>query len=102
MKGLTTHVLDIVKGTGAAGMRVDVQAPGNIGFSITLDETGRATLAEKLTAGAYELRFHAASYRQAAEFYDIIPVRILVHEPERHHHVPLILSAYGYSTYRGG
>ncbi|MDE2240401.1 MAG: hydroxyisourate hydrolase [Rhodospirillales bacterium] len=102
MKGLTTHVLDIVKGTGAAGMHVDVQVPGSRSFTITLDEIGRATLVEELEAGAYELRFHAASYRQAAEFYDIIPVRILVHDPAQHYHVPLILSAYGYSTYRGG
>lgn len=102
MKGLTTHVLDIVKGTGAAGMHVDVYAPGNKSFTVTLDEGGRAILAEELEAGAYELRFHAATYRRAAEFYDIIPVRILVHEPARHYHVPLILSAYGYSTYRGG
>ncbi|GAN79615.1 hydroxyisourate hydrolase [Acidocella aminolytica] len=102
MKGLTTHVLDIVNGTGAKGMQVDVHAPGNKNYSVTLDATGRATLLEDLEAGAYELRFHAASYRRAAEFYDIIPIRILVHEPERHYHVPLILSAYGYSTYRGG
>lgn len=102
MKGLTTHVLDIVNGTGAAGMQVEVHAPGNKHFTVTLDAGGRATLAETLEAGAYELRFHAAAYRRAAEFYDIIPVRILVHEPELHYHVPLILSAYGYSTYRGG
>lgn len=102
MKGLTTHVLDIVKGTGAGGMQVELHIPGGKHISATLDEGGRATLLEELVAGAYELRFHAASYRRAAEFYDIIPVRILINDPELHYHVPLILSAYGYSTYRGG
>lgn len=102
MKGLTTHVLDVVQGCGAAGMQVELHAPGGAVTAVTLDEGGRACLAETLVAGAYELRFHAAGYRRAAEFYDIIPVRILVHEPARHYHVPLILSAYGYSTYRGG
>ncbi|WP_298214982.1 hydroxyisourate hydrolase [Acidocella sp.] len=102
MRGITTHVLDIVKGGGAAGMEVELRAPGGQHLTATLDAGGRATLAETLVAGVYELRFHAAAYRRAAEFYDIIPVRILVHEPERHYHVPLILSAYGYTTYRGG
>ncbi|MBT1315066.1 hypothetical protein JQN09_24670, partial [Phocaeicola dorei] len=54
MNGLTTHVLDIVNGTGAAGMQVDVHAPGNKHFTVTLDEGGRATLAQTLEAGAYE------------------------------------------------
>ena len=102
MKGLTTHVLDIVNGTGAAGMRVDVQTPDGASHTKTLDETGRAVLADSLQSGAYELRFHAASYRQTTGFYDIIPVRLLVDDPTQHFHVPLILSAYGYSTYRGG
>jgi 5-hydroxyisourate hydrolase len=50
--------------------------------------------------GAYRLLFHAGAYLKTAEFYDIIPVHFLVTN-EAHYHVPLILSPFGYSTYRG-
>jgi 5-hydroxyisourate hydrolase len=98
---LTTHVLDIVRGAGAAGMQVDVAGPGGKSASVTLDAGGRATLLAQLTPGTYELSFHAGAY-QRQDFYDIIPVRFNVTDPEAHYHVPLVLSAYGYSTYRGG
>jgi 5-hydroxyisourate hydrolase len=98
---LSTHVLDIVKGQGAAGMRVDVTAPGGTTISAILDSGGRATLLETLTPGIYELAFHAAAY-QAGNFYNIIPVRFAVTDPAQKYHIPLVLSAYGYSTYRGG
>ena len=94
MSGLTTHVLDTVKGNGAAGMLVEVSGPdGQIAG-------GRATLLENLASGAYELRFHAGDYGNT--FYDIIPIRFIVDAETQHYHIPLILSAFGYSTYRGG
>jgi 5-hydroxyisourate hydrolase len=102
MTGLTTHVLDTVKGTGAAGLRVEVLSPDAQAVTVTLDDTGRATLRTVLATGAYELRFHAGEYCGEVLFYDIIPVRFIVDAPESHYHIPLILSAYGYSTYRGG
>ena len=98
---LTTHVLDIVRGTGAAGMTVAATGPNGGAASITLDSGGRATLFETLTPGTYEISFHAGAY-QGHDFYDVIPVRFNVTNPEAHYHVPLVLSAYGYSTYRGG
>jgi len=98
---LTTHVLDVVRGVGAAGMVVDVVAPDGSAASVTLDESGRATLLEKLASGSYEISFHAGAY-QGGSFYDVIPVRFHVTDASRHHHVPLVLSLYGYSTYRGG
>jgi 5-hydroxyisourate hydrolase len=102
MSALTTHVLDIVRGTGAAGMRVEVQAPDGQVTRHRLDDGGRATLLTGLGDGAYEIRFHAAEYLGGESFYDVIPVRCLISAAQDHYHVPLILSAYGYSTYRGG
>jgi 5-hydroxyisourate hydrolase len=99
---LTTHVLDMMRGTGAAGMRVEVSAPDGQVTAAVLDATGRATLLTKLSEGAYELRFFAGDYLGETSFYDVIPVRCLIAAIEEHVHVPLILSAFGYSTYRGG
>jgi 5-hydroxyisourate hydrolase len=98
---LTTHVLDVVRGVGAAGMVVDVVAPDGTTASVALDDGGRATLLEKVSAGTYEISFHAGAY-QGGGFYGVIPVRFDVTDPQLHYHVPLVLSAYGYSTYRGG
>lgn len=102
MKNLTTHVLDTMKGKCAAGMKVDVVKPDGTVTSTTLSESGRAVLVEVLQIGAYEIKFYVADYLKESMFFDVIPVRILVDNPEQHYHVPLILSAYGYSTYRGG
>jgi 5-hydroxyisourate hydrolase len=98
---LSTHVLDIVRGCGAAGMRVEITDPAGRSTEATLDEGGRATLLADLTPGIYELAFHAGAY-QGDIFYDIIPVRFTVTDPTQKYHIPLVLSAYGYSTYRGG
>lgn len=101
MSGLTTHVLDTARGCGAAAMRVQLKRGGEVLADVVLDESGRGRLAESLESGGYELLFHAGDY-QGAEFFDIIPVRFFVAEPQAHYHVPLILSPFGYSTYRGG
>ncbi len=102
--GLTTHVLDTASGHGAAGMLVEVrQLAGGTTASVTLDSQGRATLLPELEAGAYEISFHAgAHHASATPFYDVIPVRFTVTDAAAHYHIPLILSPYGYSTYRGG
>ncbi len=94
---LTTHVLDTARGIGAAGMRVEVGA-----VSVILDDGGRAELLGELTPGAYEIRFHAGAYLGDGAFYDVIPVRFTITDPAQHYHIPLILSPFGYSTYRGG
>jgi 5-hydroxyisourate hydrolase len=95
-------VLDIVRGTGAAGMFVEVTAPDGQVCSCVLDDGGRATLVSGLLPGPYEIRFFAGDYLGTDSFYDIIPVRCLIDAEQDHYHVPLILSAFGYSTYRGG
>ena len=112
---LTTHVLDTARGTGAAGLRValvrhDPAGPATLA-EVRLDEGGRATLLDggALVAGRYTLTFHAADYQRARgldledpPFLEVVPVQFGVADPGAHYHVPLILSPYGYSTYRGG
>jgi 5-hydroxyisourate hydrolase len=94
-------VLDTVRGSGAAGMRVQLRRGGEAIADLLLDATGRATLLSTLQTGGYEILFHAGDY-QGADFFDVIPIRFHVADAAQHYHVPLILSPFGYSTYRGG
>jgi 5-hydroxyisourate hydrolase len=108
---LTTHVLDTALGKPAAGMRIEIWRDGLIKTIVT-NADGRADgpLLEgaTFTAGHYELRFHAGDYLRAqglklAEplFLDVIPIRFGIADATQHFHVPLLLSPFGYSTYRG-
>jgi 5-hydroxyisourate hydrolase len=87
-------------------MRVDFGAGDQLA-TVTLDAGGRATLlaGEDLRPGDYEILFHAGEYQQhygAAAFFTIIPIRFTITDASQHFHIPLVLSPYGYSTYRGG
>ena len=109
---LTTHVLDLASGRPAEGMRIDLMmAHGDHTHHLRSVETnadGRvdAPLLEggEFRAGAYELVFHAGAYfaKRGVEttFLDHVPIRFVVSEMT-HYHVPLLVSPYGYSTYRG-
>ena len=116
MGRLTTHVLDLMAGTPARGLaielwRLDGAAPENL-KSVTTNDDGRvdAPLLEgaECAAGIYELRFMAGDYLKGKDgslpeppFLDVVPIRFGIADTERHYHVPLLLSAFGYSTYRG-
>ncbi len=97
---LTTHVLDTAKGKPAAGIRIDVLRDGAVLASATTNDDGRCDApllaGDAFAAGTYELVFHVG-----CGFYDAIPIRFRVTDPGQHHHVPLLLSPYGYTTYRG-
>ncbi|CAN7575748.1 hydroxyisourate hydrolase [Pararhizobium sp. LjRoot238] len=110
---LTTHVLDTALGKPAEGLRIDLfRVEGDkaeqIGSTRTNDD-GRCDApllsGERMKAGTYELRFHAGDYlgRMAGKvaFLDIIPIRFGFADETAHYHVPLLLSPYSYSTYRG-
>ena len=115
MGRLTTHVLDTMAGTPAAGLDIELWTVGEGALrlrTVTTNADGRvdAPLLEgnALVAGRYELRFLAGAYLRTRHgiganplFLDEIPVRFGIADPGRHYHVPLLLSAYGYSTYRG-
>jgi 5-hydroxyisourate hydrolase len=111
---LTTHVLDTARGKPAAGVKIMLyRVSGNshrkISETVTNSDgrTDAALLSGKaLTEGQYELVFCAGDYlrAQGAEgilFLDEIPVRFGVPDAGAHYHVPLLLSPFGYSTYRG-
>jgi 5-hydroxyisourate hydrolase len=108
---LTTHALDTARGGGAAGLKVELRpAGGAVVAVVTLDAAGRGVLLEDgLARGTYELTFHAADYHRASgqavadpPFLDQVVIRFGVADANAHYHVPLLLSPYGYSTYRGG
>jgi 5-hydroxyisourate hydrolase len=104
---LSTHVLDLRSGLPATGIAVTLSKDGTvIGEGVT-DADGRyADFAggADLEPGQYELTFFVADYFAAQSldtFYSTIPVVFVIEDASRHHHVPLLLSPYGYSTYRG-
>jgi 5-hydroxyisourate hydrolase len=107
MSAITTHVLDSGAGRPAAGVEVilEYRAPSGewklLGKSVT-DAGGRARdlLPEMhvLEPGLYALRFDTSSYSQ---FFPEVMLRFQVDDPRQHYHVPLLLSAHSYTTYRG-
>jgi 5-hydroxyisourate hydrolase len=111
---LTTHVLDTARGAAAAGMRVEFRRLAPDPTPVTgaaLDSGGRATLlqAAEMSAGCYEIVFFVGDYHRARgaattdpPFLDQVPVRFGISDPHSHCHVPLVMSPFGYSTYRGG
>lgn len=109
---LTTHVLDTALGCPAADMRIDlVRIDGDrreLLRTVSTNGDGRTDapiLPEAgFSPGTYELVFHAGDYLRGLgtepDFLDIIPIRFTMQAAD-HYHVPLLLSHYGYSTYRG-
>lgn len=116
MGRLTTHVLDTALGRPGEGIRIEVyrlegESRQRIKEVVTNDD-GRCDApileGDDFTAGEYELVFHAGAYLRAQgvaaaepRFLDVIPLRFGVADAGAHYHVPLLLSPYGYSTYRG-
>jgi 5-hydroxyisourate hydrolase len=116
---LTTHVLDTASGVPAKGVKIVLyKVTGNTHRKIAAAETnadGRTDSpilpAEKFAPGTYELVFHAGEYLRRMKvvstrvkdplFLDEVPIRFGMSDPDAHYHVPLLLSPYGYSTYRG-
>ena len=102
---VSTHVLDSVAGRPAAGMTVRLLAGDDLVAEGTTDADGRCRLAEEATAaGVHRLVFGTGEWfaGQGREtFYPEVVLTFAVREPAEHHHVPLLLSPFAYSTYRG-
>ena len=112
---LSTHVLDTARGCPASGLKIDlyriaVDAREHLRTVETNDDgrTNSPVLPEsEFRPGTYELVFHTGAYfdaqgvpKEHPRFLDAIPIRFGMAE-ETHYHVPLLLSPYGYATYRG-
>lgn len=102
MTALTTHVLDAASGRPAAGMAVAVRTAGAVVATAETDADGRAALG-RLGAGEHTLVFDTGAWfaaRGVEAFYPSVAVAFRV-DGEPHAHVPLLLSPFAYSTYRG-
>jgi hydroxyisourate hydrolase len=117
MAGLSTHILDIVRGAPAQGVTIElfeIGADGGRTFikrAIT-NADGRTDApliaAAEARIARFELDFHIGAYFRAAgiaaaepPFLDVIPIRFAIADPQAHYHVPLLASPWSYSTYRG-
>lgn len=116
MSGLTTHVLDLVTGKPAAGVRIGIARIVDgmakpIG-SVDTNADGRVDApliaVGDLVPGVYELTFHIGDYfaktmplAPHARFLDVVPLRFGVADSHLHYHVPLLVTPWAYSTYRG-
>ena len=112
---LTTHVLDTARGLPASGMTIELYSLDNgreLIRTVRTNNDGRTDgpilPAGEFSTGSYELVFHAGAYLDATgvppespRFLDEIPIRFGISDPESHYHVPLLISPFGYSTYRG-
>ena len=116
MGRLTTHILDTALGAPACGVSVHLYArEGDMRRLITqavTNDDGRCPAPllsdAAMIPGTYELEFGAGAYfktqgvaQQAGPFLDDVIVRFIIADAQGHYHVPLLLSPYGYSTYRG-
>jgi 5-hydroxyisourate hydrolase len=118
MGRLSTHVLDVASGRPARGVTIELRrlAPGGATAPLArtaTNEDGRTDaplLADgALRPGSYELIFHIGDYFRAEgttgladpPFLDQVPIRFGISDPDGHYHVPLLVSPWSYSTYRG-
>ena len=117
LAGVTTHVLDVTIGRPAQGVRVELYELGSgserkLVCDVVTNADGRTdkplVSADEARAGRFELIFHAGDYfrRRRAEladppFLDVIPIRFGLADLQAHYHVPLLVSPWSYSTYRG-
>jgi 5-hydroxyisourate hydrolase len=97
---ITTHVLDTARGRPAAGVPVRLERDGEPLADTATDADGRARLTEDAAAGRYRLVFDTGAYLGGAGFYPEVAVVFQVTEVGDYH-VPLLLSPFGYCTYRG-
>ena len=101
---LSTHVLDATLGRPAAGVAVRLSRGGEVVAEAVTDADGRVGELGPPTAGTHTLTFDTGGYFAATGqqgFYPEVAVTFAVTDPGQHLHVPLLLSPFAYSTYRG-
>jgi 5-hydroxyisourate hydrolase len=108
---ITTHVLDTAAGRPGKAIAIELERADGAAWQPigtgTTDDDGRLrtlTPAGPVAAGTYRLRFHTGAYLAAhhqAGFFPVVEIQFTVVDGTQHYHVPLLLSPYSYSTYRG-
>ena len=111
MSGITTHVLDTSRGRPAAGVEVRLERQLQPGIwetvsdrSTDLDGRVKDLLSGPLEAARYQLTFATSAYFEAVQqpcFFPFVTIMFDITDTTSHYHVPLLLSPFGYSTYRG-
>ncbi len=112
MSGLTTHVLDTTHGKPAAGVALRLKRGETVLVAARTNADGRCDSpllsAEAMTPGAYRLEFDVGPYFRGLgvalpdpAFLETVVIDFGIAEPAAHYHVPLLVSPFGYSTYRG-
>ena len=107
MSALTTHVLDTMRGRPAAGVKIELWSldKKTLIKTVQTNSDGRtdAPLLEgnSMNAGSYELVFFVGDYFGEKKFLDRVPVRFNISDPNAKYHVPLLVSPWSYTTYRG-
>jgi len=101
MSGISTHVLDIATGRPAAGIKVRLFFGHDAVAAGITDGNGRIqSLLSAPNPGTYRMLFETESYFPDS-FYPEVSVWFIVRDPSAHYHIPLLLSPFGYTTYRG-
>ncbi|HEX8279819.1 MAG TPA: hydroxyisourate hydrolase [Chthoniobacterales bacterium] len=107
MSTLSTHVLDTMRGRPAAGIKIELRSVAT-SQAIKIVETnadGRTDApllsGDEFAPGEYELVFHVGDYFGERRFLDHVPVRFIISDASAKYHVPLLVSPWAYSTYRG-
>ncbi len=104
---ITTHILDLVKGKPAVGVAVSLYSGDHRISTGQTDTDGRVETwqqAFEITPGKYRLEFDVEPWftsKGESTFYEDVHISFRVEDTREHYHVPLLLSPYGYSTYRG-
>jgi 5-hydroxyisourate hydrolase len=103
---ITTHVLDMAAGTPGRGIAVELERIEHgqwhlVGGGITDDDGRLRTLTTPgpVPPGTYRIRFQTGAY--GSPFFPVVEIQFVVGDANQHYHVPLLLSPYGFSTYRG-
>ena len=103
---LSSHVLDTTRGIPAAGMKLRLTTPDGKEYEAVTDEDGRCKDWQgcEILPGQYCLRFQTGDYLQqwhGSAFYPFVDVHFQVEVEGGHYHIPLLISPYGFSSYRG-
>jgi 5-hydroxyisourate hydrolase len=107
MSTLSTHVLDTARGRPAAGMKIELWSRDRSELIkiVTTNSDGRTDApmltGDDMLTGAYELVFHVGDYFGERSFLDQVPVRFTISDARAKYHVPLSVTPWAYSTYRG-